>query len=779
MAKPWKEVMSSTQYQSLPPDQQAAAQEQYFNEVVAPQAGDQADAARQQFFSAYPTAATQQQQPNTMWQEQPRPTQESAAWGDQQPQTQGQQLAAGAVDVGKGLLQAGVNVANIPAEMADAVASAGSWAANKLGLGDGKYSPAPRIELPANMQPQTTGGKLTGEVLPYLIPTGLASAPTRGAGIAERIGTKAAQMTAENVPGALAQSSGAGQQDDLAGNLAQGVVGSAAGRAVAAGASKVAGPVIKSAREWLSPTQKVISEADDAARLTATGEDVQNEVAKTVGSSAQKQDYEALAGEIKPQESILKAAKALDMEDALLPSHYSGSQTYRAVEQGLKSVPASQLRAKEYETINQLAQKADDMIGIAGGTQNKVALSEKFKSESQAAIDELAKKSDSIYDQIGSAIPKSTPTRGDSTIAMLRAKAKELGGEQHLSGPEKMVLNKFDQGKGVGKSLPTYGLVDNTRKQIGAAINKNEGPFKDQTTAELKRLYASITDDQEKVAQQFGMGEKWGVAKNLVSQRKSLEDHMVNALGKDLSGTFTNKMTPAIQNLRKGNVQAFDKLMASTPPHMRQEVVASALNDVFTLGSRKEKQLSIPGFVDWYEGAKRSGALNRVMKYLPTESRRNISNLYKVSSGIRRANEEAINNGRLGTLIDSLDSKNGVLEHLHGITSKAGTVVGGAIGTAAAGPMGGVVGAGIGGALSHAANKAASRPARSVAADALLADPRFQNALIKATEKNKATVSQVIQGLPSWKRFAGHLSGEEAKQAARVGSIAWLNGEAD
>jgi hypothetical protein len=54
MAKAWKEVISSPQYQALSPDQKAAAQNQYFDQVVAPRAGTQADVVRQQFFSAYP-----------------------------------------------------------------------------------------------------------------------------------------------------------------------------------------------------------------------------------------------------------------------------------------------------------------------------------------------------------------------------------------------------------------------------------------------------------------------------------------------------------------------------------------------------------------------------------------------------------------------------------------------------------------------------------------------------------------------------------------------------
>ncbi|EFO2517153.1 TPA: hypothetical protein N2356_002190 [Escherichia coli] len=45
MAKAWKDVIASPQYQALAPEQKAQAQEQYFNEVVAPQAGENAEQA--------------------------------------------------------------------------------------------------------------------------------------------------------------------------------------------------------------------------------------------------------------------------------------------------------------------------------------------------------------------------------------------------------------------------------------------------------------------------------------------------------------------------------------------------------------------------------------------------------------------------------------------------------------------------------------------------------------------------------------------------------------
>ena len=55
MAKSWKEVIQSDQYLSLNPEQQAQAQEQYFNEVVAPQLqGADIEEAKNQFYTAYP-----------------------------------------------------------------------------------------------------------------------------------------------------------------------------------------------------------------------------------------------------------------------------------------------------------------------------------------------------------------------------------------------------------------------------------------------------------------------------------------------------------------------------------------------------------------------------------------------------------------------------------------------------------------------------------------------------------------------------------------------------
>ncbi|WP_163305383.1 lytic transglycosylase domain-containing protein [Enterobacter ludwigii] len=153
------------------------------------------------------------------------------------PQHQGgflSDLGNAAAETGRGLLQAGVNLANIPASMADAVAGAGAWAGNKLGLGDGTYQPAPRVTTEGLAQdlglqqgaltPQTTEGKIFAEALPYLTPVGAERIATQAPTIAGRVAQGASRLLAENAVGSMAANSEQNDPSALATDLGTGVV---------------------------------------------------------------------------------------------------------------------------------------------------------------------------------------------------------------------------------------------------------------------------------------------------------------------------------------------------------------------------------------------------------------------------------------------------------------------------------------------------------------------------------------------------------------------------
>lgn len=766
MAKPWKEVIASPQYQQLPPDQQAAAQEQYFNDVVAPQAGDQAPAAKEAFFSAYPLAATQRQ-PSV-------------------PESVGNPV----VEAAKGIAQTGANVLNIPIEIANAFKSAGAWAGQAFG-GDGTYTPIPAAQLPESMRPKDEYAKLGAEIGPYLIPvigaekTAAALGSVAGSGRAERLATKAADMVAENTVGALAQSSSNNDAGSLAGDLATGLTGSLVGRGIIKGAGAVAGKVggMQGVRDFVGSIRQPANEVSPS--VIAPVEQGMQDVAASVGAAADRNTASRMADaakEVAPRQEVIDAAKALGIkEDDLLLSHVSGNQAYREFEQALKSVPGSQLAAQENAVLNKVAKQAADLTDAAGALPDKMAMNDKFLTSFQRGISTVQNKSDQLYNQISEAIPKNQPVSADNIIKHLDQKADELGGADFLSTMEKKVYNAVSP-VGQDVSPPTYARLDNIRKQIGQAIGKNSGPFRDEETGALKQLYANLTADQEQVVKSAGLGEKWGAAKKLIGVRAQMEDSLTGLLGKDLRGDIATKASLAVRGLSKGDAKGFRSLQQDIPsPRIRREVIATSLRDAFSMGSRKENDFHLPGFVDWYQGAKSSGTLPMIERELGRPTAERMSNLFTLSQSIRNAQSSSITTGRLNSFIKQFDAKDGALDKIyrHGKGALATSIIGQIP----------IIGPTLSyGAVAGMAAKEAGRPARSIAADRLLSSPEFRAVVSQSKGKllpakgqqiiNKKMEARISKS-KAWKEFYRTLSKEEKLSIARVGVIGWLSGEDD
>lgn len=181
-------------------------------------------------------------------------------------------------ETGRGLVQAGVNVANIPASVADAVTSAAAWAGGKLGIGDGTYQPAPRVTTQGlehdfglqqgALTPQTTEGRVFAEALPYLTPAGVERAAAQAPTLAGRIAQGATRLLAENAVGSLAANSAKDDAEALATDLGVGVLAggaiNAAGRGLGAAYRGVRGATLRKYQ------QANAVYADEAAKLKNT-----------------------------------------------------------------------------------------------------------------------------------------------------------------------------------------------------------------------------------------------------------------------------------------------------------------------------------------------------------------------------------------------------------------------------------------------------------------------------------------------------------------------------
>jgi len=501
-----------------------------------------------------------------------------------------------------------------------------------------------------------------------------------------------------------------------------------------------------------------------------SAEGVAKAITESATTSGKKQipTMERLAAEVMPDETILQAAERLGIRDKLIPSQYSRSQAYREIEQGLASIPGSQLNAQQKQAATMLAQKADDLIQKYGGDIDKAALSADFKNQGLATIEGLAKQSDDLYGQVSKAIPPTSKVDASGTVGALKQKAEELGGLEYLSAIERRVLN-------AASTEPTYARLDLIRKQVGEGM-RGRGPFKDSEGASLKRLYGALSDDQQSAANALGAGEMFSAAKQLVASRKAVEDNLAAVLGKDLSGALTAKTGNAIKALGAGNYKEFDKLMQAIPKDMRQRVVMTSLNDALTAGSRMEKQLSAPGFVDWFEGLQRNKqAKSRLYANMPKGSRGELENIYRVARGMREASKERITTGRINAMMENFANEGGMLSKLYGVGKQVAVAEG-------AGSAVGLPGAGTVGVVARIMSK--EKTPIMKAADDLLSSQQFQsavNAFAKADGK-QAQVKAIEANLARSKPYKAWINkADDATRAAiqSNGALTWLSQQED
>ena len=501
-----------------------------------------------------------------------------------------------------------------------------------------------------------------------------------------------------------------------------------------------------------------------------TVEGVAKSITDTASASKRKQipTMERLAAEVQPDETILQAAERLGIRDALIPSQYSRSQAYREIEQGLASIPGSQLNVQQKAAAQALAQKADDLIQRYGGDVDKAAVSGEFKSSGLKVIDDLQAQSDALYKKVGEAIPPNSKVTANSTIEMLRQKAEELGGASYLSAVERRALAG-------ASSDPTYARLDLIRRQVGEGL-RGRGPFKDAESGSLKRLYGALTEDQQAAADALGAGELFSSAKQLVASRKAIEDDLTAAIGKDLSGAITAKTGNAIKALGSGNYKDFDKLMSLIPKDMQQRVVMTSLNDVFTAGSRAEKQLSAPGFVDWYEGLSRNaGARSRLNKYMPPEAKSTLDDIFKVARGMRNASKERITTGRIQALMENFANEGGMLAKLYGVGKQVAVAEG-------AGSAVGLPGAGTVGVMARVMSK--EKTPITKAADSLLSSQQFRSSLEAYMRSGgsdkvaKAAEKSIARSKP-YKQWINSLPPADRAAVNSVGVLQWLGNQVD
>lgn len=464
-----------------------------------------------------------------------------------------------------------------------------------------------------------------------------------------------------------------------------------------------------------------------------------------------------LAGQAAPDPKVLEAARRLGIDEYLQPDHLTSSQAYRELAQAVKSIPGSQARASEIKGLEQVGQRADNLINEIGGTTDLSRLNQSVRTQLDQTVTNLSNQADDAYKALRTQIPSQTRGQADNVLNFVQKRADDLDGPENLSSLEKMVRSKLtpkpikdDAGNVIGTRAPTYALIDDVRRDVGAAA-RQAGPFADADTGLAKQLYRLIDDDQFALAQTAGQGESYRLAKSLVQMRKGFEDDMTSLFGRQLDQSLVSKLESATMSLSKGDADKLAKILTAIPKDMRQAVTASSLNTAFGKATQNGT-LNFNTYAKWYEGLlANKQAYAALMANLPQPARKQLSDLYRVSSNVSKATRERITTGRIQAVQQELQGADNMLSNIYGLAKRAAV----GVPIEAATSLVGLPGAGIASGLTAALTKGKTNALK--AADDLIASPEFQRLAVEAVSTNsnpsKATVKAVLMS-QSFQKFA-------------------------
>jgi hypothetical protein len=466
---------------------------------------------------------------------------------------------------------------------------------------------------------------------------------------------------------------------------------------------------------------------------------------------------EILATQAAPDPKVLEAARRLNIEGYLQPDHLTSNQAYRELAQAVKSIPGSQARAAEIAGLEQVGKSADDLISQIGGMTDLSRMNQTVRTNLSQTVATLESKADDAYDKLRANIPAQTTGPADNVLNFIEQRVRDLGGDKkNLSPMEQSILAKLSpkpikdaQGNVTGTSLPTYALIDDVRKDIGAAA-REKGQFKDADTGAAKTLYKLIDDDQFNLAETLGEGQQYLAAKSLVAMRKGFEDDMVSLFGKQLDQSLVSKLSTATSSLSKGDAEQLAKILTAIPKDMRKTVAASALNTAFGKATQTGT-LNFNTYANWYQGLiENKQAYAALMSNLPQSSRKALSDLYRVSDNVRKASRERITTGRIQSVKQELQGVDSLLNNIFTVAKRAAIGVPIEAVTASIG----LPGAGLASGLTSALSKGV-KPEVIKKADELIASPEFQRLVIEtATEAPSAASIRRAAMSQSFQNFA-------------------------
>jgi hypothetical protein len=469
-----------------------------------------------------------------------------------------------------------------------------------------------------------------------------------------------------------------------------------------------------------------------------------------MGSQAATQRLAAAAA---PDPETVAAAQRLGIAEHLQPGHVTTSQSYRALEQVLRSIPGSALRAQEVEGLKAVSSRATQLLDDMGAMPRSElsAAVNKLMNDNSNALKQASRK---LYKKIEELIPGDTLANAPRTLALIDEQLKKAGGNLNLLSPmEKSLLENLNP-RTVGNQTtkPTFGALDILRKQAEDGAFSKSGPFMNEGQYLLSRYSRTLADDIGDLLVERGYKEYADLAKSAWAMKKSIDNDLVSLFGREISGSMLSKLDRAFQNITKGDFETLRDFIKAVPKEMRQEVMATGLATAFNKAAL-DGSLNFKSYYKWWEGLERNRqAKALIMSNLPSEAQQQLRDLAKVSKGISLSLDETIKTGRLGTGVDvirdQLQPADTLAQRVFQVAQRS--AVGAPLEALTTGM--GMPGTGLAAGITSALMKTGkSEPLK--AADTLLASPEFQSMAKATVEQSAPKMEQAARRMAQSRAF--------------------------
>lgn len=553
----------------------------------------------------------------------------------------------------------------------------------------------------------------------------------------------------------------------------------------AAGTAYAAGAVIPDAVGMLIPGSRMRKAPEATRTVEGMAGNIEQAGRGGIGRrGAAERASQSLAEEVHPQGEVVRALEEIGMPaESVPPEVLSGNQAFREVAGTARSVPGSELSSRYRAFMEDLSRRADE-LSRAADADDVGTVNARVEEGLAEKISQASKIEGELYKRVEDSIAPNTPVDVSEITGALRSRIGEVAGDMaELSPMERRLVGRFmqKQDDGVGgvtyvDKPKTWSAVSGLRKELNAA-RSGKSTFGDAASYDLNKYGSLVSGTQRRIADEMGFGDDYAAAMKATGIKKSAQEAAEKLLGKQLGESFSVKFDSKVTGLAKGRVKEFQEAVEAIPAGQRQGAVTSFVYDQIIDRRNMDPRANIAKFNAFYNSLQSNPAAKTALyRNLPKRARQDIDALGKITSAVKRANEDKIATGRLAAAEQGFKLGESIVGKVgQSLSISGGGTVGGMIG----GPAGSAAGAATGAALT-----AGKKPTRlNVAASEVLASPVFQrhvvNVVNRAKEGRLLASEKGLAASPAWKKYVASLPAVERRAISRLGVSEWLKSAAD